>query len=256
VKIDVALLAQSYLRSSGLKVDPPDTVFQPREVPEDLVRAIALHFHEQESQATDGESRGQYLQMAREARAQLSCMFDAGVKVRFFQEVGQPYSTSRQLCDALDSGEDLLIFPTESGHGPEGYEDPDNPLLLPSGIEIDGTEAKHNDVLRAVHDYFGHYLMRAPFNLRGELSVAYAHLRMFSPEIHRAVLNEFVGQISWFYYGPHIVRPDGSVPRRGDDDWITPAERPFADQKINLLPHEWVGEFMAWGNGEKLVVTA
>ncbi|MCA6091311.1 hypothetical protein LE181_03890 [Streptomyces sp. SCA3-4] len=177
-------------------------------------------------------------------------MTDMGIKVRLYPHPGQPYGTSRELCDALDAGEDLYVYPTEHGHGPAGYEDPDNPLLLRSGVEIDGARALHNDVLRATHDYFGHYLARAPFNLRGELAVAYAHLGMFSPEVHGAVLNEFVGQISWFYYGPHILRADGSVPRCGDDDWIPPSERPFADQKVNLMPSEWVAEFLEWGRAQ------
>ncbi len=248
--VDVREVSRLYLRRANLEEKWVGSDFRAPGVPERLVRKIAQRFHEQQSLPNDPDARGQYLRMAEEARAQLACMTDMGLKVRYFRSSGQPYGASRELCAALDAGEDLYVFPTEHGHGPEGYEDPDNPLLSQSGTEIDGTPALRNDVLRATHDYFGHYLMRAPFNLRGELSVAHAHLRMFSPDIHRAVLNEFVGQIAWFYYGPHIVRPDGSVPSRGDDDWIPPQERPFADQKINLMPAEWVDEFLAWGGEE------
>ncbi|MGW7427321.1 hypothetical protein ACWGJB_46505 [Streptomyces sp. NPDC054813] len=248
--VDVREASRLYLRRTGLDQEWTGAPFRASGVPERLVRKIARRFHEQPSRPSDPDARGQYLRMAHEARDQLACMTDMGLKVRFHRGPGQPYDASRELCRALDTGEDLYVFPTENGHGPEGYEDPDNPLLAPAGVEIDGAPALHNDVLRATHDYFGHYLMRAPFNLRGELSVAYAHLRMFSPGIHRAVLNEFVGQIAWFYYGPHITRPDGSVPRRGDADWVTPEQRPFADQKINLMPAEWVEEFLAWGSGE------
>lgn len=248
--VDVRDVARTYLagvnRKETFAPEPP-----PADVPTRLVREIARYFHEQESAPNDPDARGQYLQMAHEARAQLACMVEAGLRVRFFPGAGQPYTSSRQLREALDAGEDLYVFPTANGHGPEEYEDPDNPLLLPSGTDIDGVPALHNDVLRATHDYFGHYLMRAPFTLRGELAVGYAHLRMFSPEIHRAVLNEFVGQIAWFYHGPHLARPDGSIPCRGDADWIPPARRPFADQKINLMPDAWVEEFLGWCGGEK-----
>ncbi|RPF35117.1 hypothetical protein EDD92_5114 [Streptomyces sp. TLI_185] len=249
--VDVREVSRQYLRRTGLEHEWVGSPFRAAGVPEDLVRKIARRFHEQPSRPNDPDARGQYLQMAHEARAQLACMTGMGLTVRFFRKSGQPYTASRELCRAMDAGEDLYVFPTEHGHGPEGYEDPDNPLLAPSGVDIDGTPALHNDVLRATHDYFGHYLMRAPFDLRGELSVAYAHLRMFSPGIHRAVLNEFVGQIAWFYNGPHLTRPDGSVPRRGDDDWTAPGQRPFADQKINLMPAEWVEEFLAWGSAGK-----
>ncbi|MFG2130777.1 hypothetical protein ACGFNV_23585 [Streptomyces sp. NPDC048751] len=248
--VDVREVSRLYLRRADPEEDWLRSPFRASAVPERLVRKIARRFHEQQHLPNDPDARGQYLRMALEAQDQLACMTDMGLKVRFFRGSGQPYTASRELCRAMDAGEDLYVFPTEHGHGPEGYEDPDNPLLSPSGIDIDGAPALHNDVLRATHDYFGHYLMRAPFDLLGELSVAYAHLRMFSPGIHRAVLNEFVGQIAWFYYGPHIVRPDGSVPLRGDDDWIAPEQRPFADQKINLMPAAWVEEFLAWGSGE------
>ncbi|MBT2450752.1 hypothetical protein J7F03_27510 [Streptomyces sp. ISL-43] len=248
--VDVRKIARAYLCSANMEIGPSELGFEASEIPEGLVRKIANRFHEQAHRPNDPEVRAQYLRMADEARAQLSCMTGMGVRVRMYPHPGQPYGTARELCEALDSGADLYVYPTEHGHGPEGYEDPDNPLLLRSSIGIDGVPALHNDVLRAAHDYFGHYLVRAPFNLRGELSVAYAHLRMFSPEVHGAVLNEFVGQISWFYFGPHILREDGSAPRRGDEDWIHPAERPFADQKVNLMPSEWVAEFLEWGRAQ------
>ncbi|MEV7414977.1 hypothetical protein [Streptomyces sp. NPDC089919] len=248
--VDVQEVARAYLRGTERRRVRIHAGLSFPDIPEELVRKIAARFHEQDHRPTDPAVRAQYLRMADEARAQLACMTEQGVKVRMYRAPGQPYVTSRELCDALDAGEDLYVYPTEAGHGPAGYEDPDNPLLLISDAEIDGAKALHNDVLRATHDYFGHYLARAPFNLRGELSVAYSHLRMFSPAVHRAVLNEFAGQICWFYYGPHIMRTDGSVPVRGDADWISPADRPFADQKVNLMPAEWVAEFLEWGRAQ------
>nr|WSW41676.1 hypothetical protein OG296_00145 [Streptomyces sp. NBC_01001] len=250
--VDVREVARAYLRSTDMESGRLHSGFEGSGIPEGLVRKIANRFHEQPHRPNDPEVRAQYLRMADEAKAQLACMAEWGVKVRMYRRPGQPYGTSQELCEALDAGGDLYVYPTEHGHGPEGYKDPDNPLLLRSEVEIDGARAFHNDVLRATHDYFGHYQVRAPFNLRGELSVAYAHLRMFSPEVHGAVLNEFVGQISWFYYGPHILRPDGSVPLRGDDDWICPPERPFADQKVNLMPSAWVEEFFEWGRAQSV----
>ncbi|MFF2011808.1 hypothetical protein ACFVWY_22385 [Streptomyces sp. NPDC058195] len=254
MSVDVRQVAERYARDAGLGSATGLPEVRKAGVPDRLVRDIADRFARQQHQPNEPQARSQYLRMAHEAQAQFLCMVEAGVRVRFFRGEGQPYETSEQLFAAMDAGEDLYIYPTENGHGPEGSEDPDNPLLLPAGIDIDGEPALHNDILRATHDYFGHYLVRAPFNLRGELRVGYSHLGIFSPEIHRAVLNEFVGQISWFYYGPHVRRPDGSVPRRGEADWIAPAERPFADQKINLMPAAWVDEFLAWGAGEPSVM--
>ncbi|MET8509890.1 hypothetical protein ABZV60_35660 [Streptomyces sp. NPDC004787] len=248
--VSVRNVADNYLRCARIEGDGIDRLFHSAAPPERLVRKMAQHFHEQPNRPSDPHVRAQYLQMAQEAGEQLSCMMDMGVRVRLHRRLGQPYATSRQLCDALDAGEDLLIYPTEQGHGPDGYQDPDNPLLARSAVEIDGKPALHNDVLRATHDYFGHYLIRAPFHLSGELAVAYAHLRMFSPHVHRAVLNEFAGQISWFYYGPHLLREDGSLPRRGEPDWIHPSRRPFADQKVNLMPAELVEEFLEWGQSQ------
>ena len=51
-----------------------------------------------------------------------------------------------------------------------------------------------------------------------------------------ALTSETRDQNSWVNFGPHLRRSDGSLPRKGDPDWIHPAERPFAAQKAGLLP--------------------
>lgn len=205
-----------------------------------FTRVVADRFDTQDSRPLDSEVRRQYLEMAYEGACQLQMMVDAGIVVAMHAGSGQPYATAKELYEDLDERGRMEVFPTTSGLGPDDDVEPDHPWLEVADIGIGGERVVHNDVMRAVHDYFGHYLTRAPFTLGGELCVADAHLQMFSPSVHGALLNEFLGQIAWFYAGPHLRRTDGSLPGRGDAYWIRPSQRPFARQKLNLLPTEWV----------------
>ena len=48
------------------------------------------------------------------------------------------------------------------------------------------------------------------------------------------------GQNSWVNFNQSLRREDGSMPKKGDPDYVRPQDRPFAEQKIGLLPDEFV----------------
>tara|TARA_R100000805_G_scaffold475_10_gene947 strand:- start:4127 stop:11347 length:7221 start_codon:yes stop_codon:yes gene_type:complete len=63
---------------------------------------------------------------------------------------------------------------------------------------------------------------------------------MFSHDARRAMTTETRGQNSWVNFNQSLRREDGSMPKKGDPDYVRPQDRPFAEQKIGLLPDEFV----------------
>ena len=91
-----------------------------------------------------------------------------------------------------------------------------------------------NEMLRAVHDIFGHAAEGYGFGARGEENAWIHHSMMFSPLAQKALTTETRGQNSWVNFGPHKDLP------------VT--ERPYADQKVALLP-DWCCDWKEALNG-------
>jgi len=114
-----------------------------------------------------------------------------------------------------------------------------HPLLAKTGIKLeDGTELVANDVFRVVHDIFGHGQQGFGFGPVGELNAYREHETMYSPEARPAVAAETAMQNAWVNFGPHLRREDGSLPVRGEPDYVPLADRRFADQKAFIATPE------------------
>jgi hypothetical protein len=143
------------------------------------------------------------------------------------------------IADLRDN-KHLHFFPSvpEGGIGAFGENskvDLSHPLLREVG-NWNGTPLVANDIFRAVHDMFGHAQSGYEFGPRGELNAFLEHRTMYSPLAREAMTPETMGQNSWVNFGPHLRRADGTVPARGDADYVRPQDRPYADQKAQLLP--------------------
>jgi len=174
-----------------------------------------------------------YAQLSREVEDQFQFLTQrAGVKTEPWTKPGQPYATSAEMRKDVLQRNHLWYFPSESGFGGTAEESTrGNPLLATGrfGLPI-------NDELRVVHDYFGHTAELNEFGPKGEENAARAHGIMFSPPAMDALASETRGQNSFVNQGKHLRRPDGSLPRVGDTDYIKPENRPYAEQKTGLLP--------------------
>lgn len=115
----------------------------------------------------------------------------------------------------------------------------ENLLGKPSGIIRHGYELTENEVLRFVHDFFGHGPEGHGFGPRGEFNALLTHLQMFPEEARPALLSELFMQSAWYFANRSLRRTDGSVPVKGDPDFIPFGDprRQFADPK-NLLPSQ------------------
>lgn len=150
------------------------------------------------------------------------------VTVLPFLGTGQPYSSSYDMFDQVLNSHHLFVF--TGGDMPANH-----PLAEQSGIVVDGVDFTFNDVFRAVHDIYGHCAISASFSASGEEKAYQEHRRWFTGLAQLALQTETQAQTCWFWYGRHLRRADGSIPKRGEPDYIEPRNRPYAEQKANLV---------------------
>lgn len=174
--------------------------------------------------------------------AQYHAIREAGVIVRPWHRRDQPYHGSADLVRRVQETGVLYVYLTSIGHGPApatGF----HPLREPSGVVEHGVELTHNDVFRVVHDLFGHVVHGNSFGPHGEFRATRCHLAMYPERAHRVLLAEQIGQICWFFYGPHL-RVGDEYPDRGDPGYQELSARPYAQQKVFPFPRRHVVTFM------------
>lgn len=146
-----------------------------------------------------------------------------GVTFEPWNKEGQPYQNSAEMVNDVKANKHLYFFQG-------GDMTADHPLAEKEG------DLTYNDKLRAVHDLFGHAMEGFQFGPRGEENAWNAHAQMFSPESLPALTSETKGQNSWVNFGPHMRDAQGNLVQQGQPGWLSPAQRPFAEQKAGLLP--------------------
>lgn len=180
-----------------------------------------------------------YEQFKAETKSQFLFLRECGVSVRPWLHDGQPYLNSKHLFDEFCKTKTLFLYLTASGYGPDCNYEHQHPMLEESGICIDGISLTYNDLFRAVHDVFGHINGFNSFSCLGELRAALNHMKLYSEEACQAMLSETVGQICWYYFGPHLCE----IVVRGKEEIVKMHDqfkknRRYPEQKAVLLPKE------------------
>lgn len=166
------------------------------------------------------ETTQAYTALAQEIQQQWDFAINKlGITFEPWVQEGQPYANSREMIRDVQDNKHLYFFTGGEPH----------PLLN----EPDASGLTMNDKLRAIHDLFGHAAEDYQFGPRGEENAWLKHSQMFSPLAQRALTTETRGQNSWVNYGRQNYNEDGT--RKA----IPAAERPFATQKVALLPEEF-----------------
>lgn len=142
-----------------------------------------------------------------------------GIKLEPWKKEGQPYANSAEMMKDVRDNKHLYFFQGGEPHPLLGKIDPETGL-------------SSNDKFRAVHDVFGHAAEGYSFGAAGEESAWLKHSQMLSPEAQKALTTETRGQNSWVNFGKHNY--DGETYKN-----IPPADRPYAAQKVALLPDEF-----------------
>ena len=200
----------------------------------------------------DQETKQAYTDLVTETIAQYEYLADQGVNFVPWASVGEPYANSTEMLDDVQNNQRLYYFKTVNPKDQEtfgtdisDYDGETHPLLKTYGEPVpDAKGTLHqqvvNDLFRAVHDYFGHTKEGFQFGPKGEENAWRVHSLMYSPSARRAMTTETRGQNSWVNFNQSLRRKDGSVPVRGDEDFVPLQDRPFAEQKTALLPQEFV----------------
>lgn len=216
------------------------TSYEP--VPEDLVKTVADAYAAAKHQPDDLKTKAAYQAFADETLAQWDYLTGKGVRFEPWTKEGQPYATSADMTKDVRENKHLWFFPTQSGFGSKDSTPTKHPLLSKAGMKVNGVDLTVNDVFRAVHDYFGHAKENYEFGPRGEYNAFLTHFSMFSDAARPAMASETLGQNSWVNFGPHIRRPDGTLPKKGEEGFVPLPDRPFAEQKATLLPDDLVAK--------------
>lgn len=215
----------AYLRAQGRPIVEPPPV---KGWDEDLAKRTADAYEAMPHAPHDPDVRASYDALGEELERQYDFITRrAGVKV---QPSTVAYPNSAAMVADVTGHNRLNYFPTTEGFGDGGITD--NPLLRISAKY----GVPQNDLLRAVHDYFGHADGLNEFGKLGERRAFGAHRVMLPRNAVPALATETHGQNSWVNAGRHLRRADGSLPVKGDPDYISLADRPYAAQKAGLLP--------------------
>lgn len=228
---------------------------------------IAKVFDKLKPNPKDPNVKKAYKALATEVLEQYQELLDAGYVIEI--DNGEPYKNSAEMIADLRDNKRIKIFSTEAGFGSDQITDQqreDNPMLDDSGLkDANGNTLLVNDVFRAVHDFFGHAKLGNSFGPKGEEIAWRVHSKMFSPDARRAMTTETRGQNSWVNFSgvneAAFAKRDQARVLREQAEKETDnnkkralleqaeklvdeayAEMRFAEQKIGLLPDEFVFE--------------
>ncbi len=206
-------------------------------------KEIADAFEDMKHDPNSPEVIESYNEMAKETIDQYGEISDKGYKFEVYEGEGEPYKNSEEMIADVRDNKHLYILATDKEFGGVEITDQqraENPLLADSGIkDVNGKPLLVNDVFRGVHDFFGHSERGNSFGAIGEENAWDIHARMYSPKARRAMTTETRGQNSWVNSGKQMRNEDGSIKKKGDEGYMGPTERPFAEQKIGLLPEKY-----------------
>lgn len=227
-------VAQDYHKIMGYS----DPEFKPAMVFNDELGAAAADIFEQ-LPMFDDNAIPYYKKFIQETNMQYQVLLDAGIEFEVVD--GDPYTPNRaghqQMIADMENGR-LKVLATEAGFGDDTTSKL-NPMLAESKYtDVNGRVMLENDVFRAVHDTFGHGMRGNTFGPVGEYNAWLAHKEMYSPDARRVMTTETLGQNTFTNYGPHMRDADGNLLGKADAGYIKPADRPFASQKVALMPEE------------------
>jgi len=227
-------IAQDYHKIMGYS----DPEFKPAMIFNDEIGAIAADIFEQ-LPMFDDNAIPYYKKFIGETNMQYQVLLDSGMKFEIVDV--DPYTPNKaghqQMIADMENGT-LKVLATDTGFGNDAT-DVRNPMLAESRYQdVNGRVMLENDVFRAVHDTFGHGMRGNTFGPIGEYNAWLAHKEMYSPDARRIMTTETLGQNTYTNYGQHMRDVDGNLIKVGDPNYIKPADRPFAPQKVALMPEE------------------
>lgn len=211
---------------------------------EGFCREVADTYEHAPTWALDRDLAHSYQVLQRVSLRQFERVVAAGVRVVPWRGEGLPYRDSAELRGRVRETRVLELHLTKDGHGSPGGPE-DHPMRAAAGVEVDGEPLCHNDVFRVVHDVFGHVAFDQGFGPRGEFRATYLHARMYPRAARPALFTEQIGQVCWFFFGPHLRDRDGALRSPGDRGYVPARDRPYPRQKVFAFDRRYLHRFGA-----------
>lgn len=234
---ETAVIAEQYKAANNITVPNGENIYK---LDVSFSKRIADAFEEMVHNPNDPTVKASYEAMAQETLKQFEAIQKAGYTIELFQGAGEPYTNSQEMINDVRNNKHLFVLSTEKDFGQNPISDQqreENPLLRDSGFkDVNGVPLLINDVFRYVHDFFGHTERGNSFGPVGEENAWDVHARMYTPLARRAMTTETRGQNSWVNFGPHMRNEQGGIIAPGEPGYLSATQRPFAEQKIGLLP--------------------
>jgi hypothetical protein len=216
----------------------------------DFCREVAAIFDRAPRLAMDEHLKEGYEALRRQSLELYESIVEGGIRIEPWKGPCQPYRSSAELREQVRQTGVLRLYLTRDGHGPAGSTGW-HPLREPAGITAGGVELTHNDVFRVVHDVFGHVVVDNSFGPRGELQATRLHMHMYPPMSHPVLFTEQIGQICWFFYGPHLRDARGELIASGEAGYQPAAVRPYPEQKVFAFPQRLLDAFRGLFDAEQ-----
>lgn len=238
-KIDAEKATQNYIDKNKEELGLPDN--QPTSVkkidPELAKRIKDAYDALPVDDSKNPEVKAAYEKAASEIDKQFQYLTkELGIKVEFIKD--DPYKNSDEMFEDIIKNKRLKVFQGGEPH----------PFLGESTRDANGFTA--NEKLRAIHDYFGHFVNRNQFGKIGEEAAWVDHSKMFSPEAQRAISTETRGQNSWVNSsgvndeaiqkmkdGNQLIK-EGKITEGNKLIKEGQEQFKFAEQKVALMPKE------------------
>jgi len=244
-------LSRSYMDSKGLEYKEGKAF---NTIDEKQAKRISDAFDAMKDDPTNPEVAAAYKALAEETIDQFEFIIKAGYNVEINNN--EPYSGSGEMIEDLRTNKRMKIFSTESGFGDEAITEKqrsENPLLQRTKYkDVNGEPLLVNDLFRFVHDFFGHAKRGNGFGAKGEENAWDVHSRMYTPQARRAMTSETRGQNSYVNFSgvndeafalrdkARKLRKEGKTEEAAELVGKVYEIMKFADQKVGLLPDEFV----------------
>lgn len=173
------------------------------------------------------EVKASYKALKDHTAKQFQHLLENGLKISKIKGEN-PYKTSKDLFNDINTNNHLAYFPTDSGYG-SGDQKIQHPMLEPSKFHHEGEPMLYNDLFRIAHD-FAHHATGSSFGPKGEDVSFQFHKQLFPKEAHGAFAAETRLQ-------NHVVNMGSNA----EHNKKNPEKTIFADQKAIIAP-QWAIE--------------
>jgi len=175
-----------------------------------------------------------YNKFIKETNAQYDALINAGIQFELVDT--DPYTPNAaghtQMINDMQNGRLKVLATSSAGELPQG-----SPMgQVSKYTDVNGRQMLENDVFRAVHDTFGHGMRGNTFGPIGEYNAWLAHKEMYTSTSQKVMTTETLGQNTYVNFGPHMRTEEGTLIGKGDTGYIPPKDRPFAPQKVAVMP--------------------